>query len=80
MGHPGRFWPRQLAHKLSQPHVSCVGWLGPACGLPESLIGLCVGIEDPTDLIEDVSEASLEAVVPVMDLFTASRVPGSYDG
>jgi len=30
-------------------------------GLPEDLIRLCVGIEDPTDLIDDLEQAMVEA-------------------
>jgi hypothetical protein len=30
-------------------------------GLPEDLIRLCVGIEDPADLIDDLEHALLEA-------------------
>ncbi|KAG9082239.1 cystathionine beta-lyase [Ceratobasidium sp. UAMH 11750] len=48
-------------------HASIDSATRAARGLPEDLIRLCVGIEDPTDLIEDLDEALLEAGAIVMD-------------
>ncbi|KAG9120241.1 cystathionine beta-lyase, partial [Ceratobasidium sp. 392] len=48
-------------------HASIDSATRAARGLPEDLIRLCVGIEDPTDLIDDLDEALLEAGAIVMD-------------
>jgi cystathionine beta-lyase len=48
-------------------HASIDSATRAARGLPEDLIRLCVGIEDPTDLIEDLDEALLEAGAVVVD-------------
>ena len=42
-------------------HASIDPAIRAARGLPEDLIRLCVGIEDPTDLIEDLEVALLQA-------------------
>jgi hypothetical protein len=42
-------------------HASIDAATRAARGLPEDLIRLCVGIEDPTDLIDDLERALLEA-------------------
>ncbi|KAF8591137.1 cystathionine beta-l [Ramaria rubella] len=42
-------------------HASIDAKIREARGLPEDLIRLCVGIEDPTDLIEDLEHAMFEA-------------------
>lgn len=42
-------------------HASIDPALRAARGLPEDLIRLCVGIEDPTDLLDDLERALLEA-------------------
>ncbi|KAG8772538.1 cystathionine beta-lyase [Ceratobasidium sp. 428] len=49
-------------------HASIDSATRAARGLPEDLIRLCVGIEDPTDLIDDLDEALLEAGAIVMDV------------
>ncbi|KAG8688694.1 cystathionine beta-lyase [Ceratobasidium sp. 423] len=48
-------------------HASIDSATRAARGLPEDLIRLCVGIEDPTDLIDDLDEALLEAGAVVRD-------------
>jgi cystathionine beta-lyase len=48
-------------------HASIDSATRAARGLPEDLIRLCVGIEDPNDLIDDLDEALLEAGAIVMD-------------
>ncbi|KAF8685702.1 Cystathionine [Rhizoctonia solani] len=48
-------------------HASIDSATRAARGLPEDLIRLCVGIEDPTDLIDDLDEALLDAGAVVRD-------------
>lgn len=48
-------------------HASIDSATRAARGLPEDLIRLCVGIEDATDLIDDLSEALLEAGAIIVD-------------
>ena len=55
--------PRSLLLALSHPpsHASIDPAVRAARGLPEDLIRLCVGIEDPSDLLDDLERALLEA-------------------
>lgn len=46
---------------LEQSHASIDPAVRAARGLPEDLIRLCVGIEDPADLLDDLERALLEA-------------------
>ena len=46
---------------ISDSHASIDAATRAARGLPEDLIRLCVGIEDPADLIDDLERALLEA-------------------
>lgn len=39
-----------------------------ARGLPEDLIRLCVGIEDPTDLLDDLERALVDAGAVALDV------------
>jgi hypothetical protein len=55
-----------VAHNISDPcipqsHASIDPATRAAHGLPEDLICLCVGIEDPSDLLDDLERALLEA-------------------
>ncbi|KAH7884666.1 Cys/Met metabolism PLP-dependent enzyme-domain-containing protein [Phlebopus sp. FC_14] len=47
--------PCVMSHASIPPHLRA------ARGLPEDLIRLCVGIEDPTDLFDDLERALIEA-------------------
>lgn len=46
---------------ISSRHASIDSATRAARGLPEDLIRLCVGIEDPADLLDDLERALLEA-------------------
>lgn len=50
-----------LTLPLSHSHASIDPAVRAARNLPEDLIRLCVGIEDPADLIDDLEAALLEA-------------------
>lgn len=50
-----------LLVRFGSRHASIDPAVRAARGLPEDLIRLCVGIEDPTDLIDDLERALLEA-------------------
>lgn len=50
-----------LTDFIFQSHASIDPATRAARGLPEDLIRLCVGIEDPTDLLEDLEFALVEA-------------------
>ena len=56
-------------------HASISAAVRAARGLPENLIRLCVGIEDPRDLIDDLEHSLLSsgAIVPNYSHFTLSR-------
>lgn len=49
-------------------HASIDAATRAARGLPEDLIRLCVGIEDPTDLLDDLERALLDAGAIVLNL------------
>ena len=51
----------ELTFPLSHSHASIDPAVRAARNLPEDLIRLCVGIEDPADLIDDLEAALLEA-------------------
>ena len=46
-----------------------------ARGLPEDLIRLCVGIEDPADLLDDLRHALLEAGAITVSASNLVRIP-----
>lgn len=57
-------------------HASIPAHLRAERGLPEDLIRLCIGIEDPTDLIDDL-ESSLLASGAIRPRGSASSIPTS---
>ena len=54
------FFP-PLNHRTSNRHASIDPAVRAARGLPEDLIRLCVGIEDPADLLDDLRHALMDA-------------------
>ena len=50
-----------------------------ARGLPEDLIRLCVGIEDPADLLDDLRHALLEAGAITMTTNDFVRIPNAVN-
>jgi len=52
---------RRFAYTFPLRHASIDPATRAARGLPEDLIRLCVGIEDPSDLLDDLERALLEA-------------------
>jgi len=52
---------RALSENHRYRHASIDPATRAARGLPEDLIRLCVGIEDPTDLLDDLQRALLDA-------------------
>ena len=62
--------PCQMSHASIDPKVRA------ARGLPENLIRLCLGIEDPNDLIADLQQALLSAgAIVASEQGTFVRVP-----
>lgn len=62
------FLPLKIQELIYRSHASIDPKLRKERNLPEDLIRLCIGIEDPEDLIDDLEAALLEAgAVRVMD-------------
>ena len=61
VGLPFHFQPPKNSLTYNPSHASIDAATRAARGLPEDLIRLCVGIEDPMDLLEDLEHALLEA-------------------
>ncbi|CCM04967.1 uncharacterized protein FIBRA_07165 [Fibroporia radiculosa] len=68
---------------ISMPCVMSHASIDPATraarGLPEDLIRLCVGIEDPADLIDDLQHALLEAGAVMFAANDYVRIPTSIN-
>ena len=58
-------------------HASIDPAVRAARGLPEDLIRLCVGIEDPQDLIDDLENAIMEAGVTLPSIMPSILEPFS---
>ncbi|PPR02595.1 hypothetical protein CVT24_002166 [Panaeolus cyanescens] len=68
------------AYHLFQRHASIDAATRAARGLPEDLIRLCVGIEDPHDLLDDLERALIEAGAIAFDMYQNKyvRVPENH--
>lgn len=67
-----------LAHALDR-HASIDPATRAARGLPEDLIRLCVGIEDPADLLDDLQHALLEAGAITIAANDFVRIPNAVN-
>ena len=68
-----------LADYLACRHASIDPATRAERGLPEDLIRLCVGIEDPADLLDDLRHALLEAGAVTMSANDFVRIPNAVN-
>ena len=73
MGAPEPFSQVESRHASIDPAVRA------ARGLPEDLIRLCVGIEDPNDLLDDLQHALLEAGAITIAANDFVRIPNAVN-
>jgi hypothetical protein len=65
--------PCLLSSSILSSHASIDAATRAARGLPEDLIRLCVGIEDPVDLLDDLERALFEAGAIALSVDTQER-------